>query len=129
MSAKKEVKKIGDDPIITAFEARFPNFSTEQVESVLPRLIPGYTAYYNAEFGVSSDFDNSILFLLAHLFVIETSPSPAQINQLSSSSVQGVSQNFNVEQNTSAFRSFFNSTWYGQQFLMSINPRQGAMFV
>lgn len=111
------------------FKERFPQFDEATVDSVFPFLAKDYLFYYNVAYVADSPTAPAVLMLLAHLFVVETSASDGQANQLSSTGVRSVNGTFHLTERTTNKRSFLNSTKYGQRFLLMTEKRQGAMFV
>jgi hypothetical protein len=122
---------------ITAdFKARFPEFRGEDIDSGLPILLNFWQCYYPCEYnGCDKEI---VLNLLAHLFV--TSPNaPINVSEigkntgtLKSESVTstGISETYadsSVKGNQS--HDFFNSTVYGQRFLMLTMGNVRAYFV
>jgi hypothetical protein len=115
--------------LTTDFKAAFPQFNSAKVDSLLPGLILEYPSYYAPAYGASPSSDRSTLLLLAHLFVVENSPSPNQVNQFASSNTDTVGGSFRFKAEATDFVSFMNATKYGQRFLISIKKRQGGVFV
>lgn len=115
--------------ILTDFLATFPSFDEAAVEAAFPAITGIYPSYYPKLYGASVSTDQSILYLLAHLFVVNNTPSDGQVNQFSSSNTDSVGGSFRFKQDSTDFVSFFSATKYGQQFLASIKKRQGGVFV
>ncbi len=115
------------------FEARFPElverYTSELVEDTIPLLEPSFIIYYGLPYGNNPKSDQAILMMAAHLLIVQLASSSNQFNQFSSNSVGNVSGSFFLPQNTTELRTFFNSTKYGQQFLLLIRSRQGGVFV
>lgn len=115
--------------ILEDFKARFPKFNAAAVDAAFPDLLSLYPSYYAPVYGASPASDSSTLYLLAHLFVVNQTPSDGQINQFASSNTDSVGGSFRLKQDTTDFVSFMSATKWGQQFLMSIKKRQGGAFV
>lgn len=119
--------------LLDDFKARFPEFPPETVDEVIPRLEPSFIYWYGYPYDTSTtpnnQINNAILYLAAHLYVVDQKPSPAQINQFANNAVGNVSGSFRMRANASDFISFFSATKYGQQYLQIINSRRGGCFV
>jgi len=114
---------------LTDFKTLFPQFDAALVDAAFPALLNLRILYYPSVYGGSQNTNTAILYLIAHLFVVDQTPSDTQINQLSSSATDSVSGSFRFKQDTSDFISFFSATKYGQQFLQAIKKRQGGFFI
>ena len=115
--------------LIDDFKARFPQFDPADVDTLWSSLETSWPCYYGFEYGNNDCTDEAILNLIAHLFVIEqdsaTSNGPSK--DISSQSVGNVSVTFSSGSGDSANSQFFNTTIYGQKFLMLIKNRIGAL--
>ena len=119
--------------LIDDFKARFPIFDTADVDLYFPALGSSYQCYYNAEYEAGNCDAEAILNLLAHLFTIEKSAQTGDSStqkSVASQSVGNVSVSFNSGSSSFSDKSeFFNSSIYGQRFLMLTRKNQGAFFV
>ncbi len=115
--------------IIDDFKARFPQFDDAAVDLLWPSLEASWPCYYCFEYGNNACTDEAILNLIAHLFVIEQDSQTSNGSQkdISSQSVGNVSVTFSGGAGDSANSQFFNTTIYGQKFLMLIKNRRGAL--
>lgn len=118
--------------LIDDFKAAFPEFDTAVVDATFPGVASVYGCYYGAEYAANGSCDDkAILQLCAHLFVLRTGAENGQTapsKSVASQSVGSVSVSYNG--GTFSDKSeFFNSTIYGQQFLMLTRSNQGAFFV
>lgn len=117
--------------LIDDFKARFPQFDSAEVDLYFPALESSYQCYYNVEYVAGNCDAEAILNLLAHLFTLEKSSqegnSSAQ-KSVASQSVGNVSVSFNSG-TFSKSSEFFNSSIYGQKFLMLTRKNHGAFFV
>ncbi len=115
--------------LIDDFKARFPQFNTDTVDTLWSSLEASWPCYYCFEYGNNDCTDEAILNLIAHLFVIEkaslTSNGPDK--DISSQSVGNVSVTYSAGSGDSRNTQFFNTTIYGQKFLMLIKNRMGAL--
>ena len=113
--------------VIDDFKERFPNFDEQLVDTYLPPLIQTYCSYYSKPYtGCTKE---ATLQLLAHLFVIDTSPSSATSQVQSSKSVKNVSVSYEGTYGKDGKDAFYNSTKYGQRFLILISNCYGGFFV
>jgi len=113
--------------LIDDFKARFPEFDTAVVDQRLPILESVWPCYYGRPYsGCNKEI---VLNLVAHLLVLQSSPSAASVKEESSRSVGSVSVSFESRANTSNLSDFFGSTKYGQMFLMLTSTRRRAYFV
>jgi len=115
---------------IDDFKARFPNFDATVVDSLFPFIEQEWECYFCGDY--SNDCDKAaILMLQAHLFVMESNPSEASARLQQSKSVGSVSVGYAGPTHSGGQNyDFFNTTKYGQRFLMLIKKRgPGALFV
>lgn len=89
-----------------------------------PSFENSYQCYYNVEYGQSPCTDEAILFLLAHLIY---SSGKGTAKSVTSESVGNVSVSYANNQ-SSDFKNFFNSSFYGQMFLF-LTRKVGGYFV
>jgi hypothetical protein len=113
--------------ILDDFRAKFPEFASIS-DDVINSLIAEYKCYYNLGYDENCCKKPAILYLIAHLVFLYQNPSTAPIRETSSQSVGSVSVSFSVGSKTNR-ESFFNSTSYGQRFLLLICPVAGASIV
>jgi len=110
------------------FIARFPQFDPVD-QDALDNAINEYQCYFNCEYGNDDCADAAILQLLAHMYVIETTPNNAPSKATASKAVGNVSVSY-VQGATDSLTLYFNTTKYGQRFLqMTAKCGQGAFFV
>ena len=106
--------------LIDDFKARFPEFSTVVVDQFFPLLEPVWPCYYGGSVDDACDKE-IILQLLAHLMVGESASSSASVKDVSSKSVGSVSVSYNSASPSSDTSLFWNTTKYGQRFLLLTN--------
>lgn len=95
--------------LIDDFKARFTEFDTVTVDAVFSSLESSYSSYFGGSY--SSNVE-TILQLLAHLFVVETVMNQA---------MGGVIDDKNEDP-----ESFFRLSKYGQRYLALIKHNYGA---
>lgn len=115
--------------LIDDFKARFPQLDPVCVGSMWPSLGVSWPCYYCFEYGVSACTDEAILNLIAHLFILEqgSQESSGSNKDISAQSVGSVSVTYAGGGSASQNTQFFNTTIYGQKFLMLIKNRRGAL--
>jgi len=113
--------------LIDDFKARFPEFATATVDTYLPILENVWPAYYGLAY--TSQTQEAILNLIAHLLVGETSVGSAASQQVASVSVGSVSESYQAAANLKASDVFWNSTKYGQRFRRLTAGRYGGIAV
>lgn len=114
--------------LIDDFKTRFPEFETATVDSKWSDLESLWPNMYGATYDSGTDKDDSaILYLVAHLLKVSQGSSPAMAS--SSKSVGSVSVTHVLDANMGDRKSFFNSTKYGQMFLMLTRFRHGSVFI
>lgn len=114
---------------IDDFKARFPEFDTAKVDTAIPNIVPTLPCYYGAEYGSDVCDDQIILMLTAHLFTLETSTGIGSRKDTTSKSVGNVSVSYAAGRD-SDLTQFFNTTKYGQQFLLMTRKHAvGGLFV
>lgn len=118
---------------IDDFKARFPEFDTATVDTLLPAVEPYLPCYYGGVYGQSVCDDEILLQLAAHLMVFEQRSSAGRtgtIRSASSRSVGNVSISYGDVTNPSASRRFFHTTIYGQRYLqLTSKNAPGGVFV
>lgn len=118
--------------ILQDFLTQFPKFDEAAVTAAFPSLLNTYPSFYDKAYdniNLYCTTNKAILYLIAHMYVIDKTPSDGQINQFTSSGVDGVSGTFRIKTDSTDFISFFSATKYGQVFLQMIKRRQGGVFV
>lgn len=113
--------------LIDDFKARFKEFDTAVVDEFMPILEPLYPCYYGGEY--TSCNKEKILNLLAHLMVLETNSSQSAVKDIQSQSVGEISVTYATAMTPSERNLFFNTTKYGQRFLLLTSSRIGGFFV
>jgi len=110
------------------FKARFPEFAPATVDQYLPILEPVWPCYYGRAY-LACD-QETILNLVAHLLVQETSSNASASQVVQSKSVGSVSVSFATQSHSGgAMFDFFNTTKYGQRFWMLTKNRHGGVAV
>ena len=115
--------------LIDDFKARFPQFDAAAIDSLWSSFEASWPCYYGFEYGNNACTDEAIFNLIAHLFVIEqeSQTSNGAKKDISSQSVGNVSVTYSGGGSDSSNVQFFNTTVYGQKFLMLIKNRMGAL--
>jgi len=109
--------------------AKFPDIDQTIIYKYFPMYENTYSCYYNANYGSNKCDDEVILHLLAHLIVTANNTKGGiPVYQVASESVGNVSVSY-VPTPLNSGDSFFQSTIYGQTFLMLIKKNQGCYFV
>ena len=114
--------------LIDDFKTRFPNFDTTTVDEVLPTLENVWPCYYGGSYNLECDKE-IILNLLAHLFISETASSNESIKGVASKSVGSVSTSYVANSQQNSNTDFFNTTKYGQRYIMLTSKNAGGVFV
>ncbi|MDR0579531.1 MAG: DUF4054 domain-containing protein [Campylobacteraceae bacterium] len=113
--------------IIDDFKVKFPELSAGVSDDIINSIIDEYRCYYN--FGYDENYykQSAILYLIAHLLYIKLHPelSNSPIKETLSQSVGSVSVSFS-SLSKNQFEAFFNTTPYGQRFLLMRCPSAGA---
>jgi len=112
--------------LIDDFKARFKEFDTAVVDEYMPILEPLYPCYFGGSYTECNK--EKILNLLAHLLVMETTTSQSAIKDVVSQSVGEISVSY-AQLKANELTSFFNTTKYGQRYLLLGSTRIGAFFV
>jgi len=116
--------------MIDDFKAKFPEFNSTKVDAAFPFLEDEYICLYDYKYDANACADKIILYLLAHLFVLKETDGTGSIKDAQSKAVGSVSVSYVANFETSGFFNFYNTTKYGQAFLMLTNKNgQGAYFV
>lgn len=112
--------------LIDDFKARFPEFATAVVDQYIPILEPVWPCYYNKSYEACNQ--EAILNLVAHLMVLETTAGNDGPKTVASKSVGSVSVSYAVDPAQNG-GSMFNSTKYGQRFLLLTRSQYGGVAV
>lgn len=117
--------------LIDDFKARFPEFDTATVDQYVPILEGVYVCYFDVKYTDDPCVKEKVLTLIAHLLVGETKSSSAADRSAASKSADGLSVSYEAltDASSSERQRFFNTTKYGQRFLMLTNSRVGGFFV
>jgi hypothetical protein len=113
--------------ILDDFRAKFPEFESVP-DDVINSIIAEYRCYYNFGYDEHCCKQTAILYLIAHLVYLQQNPTNSPIREASSQSVGSVSVSFGLTSKT-AYEAFFNSTPYGQRYLLIRCPVAGASIV
>jgi len=116
--------------LIDDFKARFPEFSTAQVDQYLPILEPVWPCYFNRPYLACNQ--EAILNLVAHLMAgeIAAASSSAVDQQVASQSVGSVSVSYVQGQQTGGdLTQWLKTTRYGQRFLLLTRRFGGGVAV
>jgi len=119
---------------IDDFKLRFACFDEAVVDSLFPALEQTIECYYCGDYE-NNDCDKEIILqLLAHLITVESSANAEARRTVASKSVDGVSVSFESSNTSggapaSSGLGFFNSTRYGQQYLLLTASNLGGVFV
>jgi len=125
--------------LLDDFKARFandPNLDLVAIENNWQAYDPVYMCYFCYQYPTGNDCKNEAIFqLIAHMSLVEgdgvigggsgISPSKG----VASKSWGSESVTYGTVSDESSFYNYFNSTKYGQRFLMIIRSNQGAFFV
>jgi hypothetical protein len=117
-----DISNIMDD-----FKARFPQFDEPTIDAILPSLIAEYKSYYCREY--TCETQAAILQLLAHMYKLEIDDSDEAMRNVSSTSVDGVSESYEARNADTNLDIMFSTTKYGEKFLYLIQSDQGTYFV
>lgn len=117
--------------LIDDFKARFPEFVAATVDQYVPILEPVYPAYYGREYDPTNATEKeTILNLIAHLLVMETTGDSAPLQSVNSQSVGSVAASYNQPgQPGGVAVDTFAATKYGQRFLALTHHRYGGVSV
>jgi len=114
--------------LIDDFKTRFPEFDTAVVDQFFPVIEPVYSCYFGGDVNVPCDKE-AALNLLAHLLVGETRTSSKASRTTSSKSVGSVSVSYGESSGGRSNADFFNTTKYGQRYLVLTQHNIGGYFV
>lgn len=114
--------------IIDDFKAQFPEFPHAQVDQWLPVFESTLCCFYGGPYrGCDKQI---ILYLLAHMLTVMTTPGHAGLRSMSSKSVGSVSVSFGAIASSGTRNDWLGLTKYGQMFLLlTLRNSQGAFFV
>lgn len=117
--------------LIDDFKTRFTEFETSDVDTHIPILEAVYPAYYNAVYDATNAvIKEAILNLLAHLLTAELDTDTDAARPVSSQSVGSVSVSYEARSGGGGtLYDAFNTTKYGQRFLVLIANHYGGMAV
>ena len=123
--------------LLDDFKTRFandPSLDLVAIENNWQAYDPVYMCYYCYEYPSSDTCVNEAIFqLIAHMSIVEgdgtNGGGVAPIKDIESKSWASESVTYGAVDNQSPFYNYFNSTKYGQRFMMIIRPNQGAVFV
>lgn len=111
--------------LIDDFKARFPEFNTGDVDTYIPILSDVWPHYYGFEY--NEDRKEIILNLVAHLLTAELDTAQESVRLTQSESVGSVSVSYAAQTHKGGVSyDFFNTTKYGQRFLMMTAKRYGG---
>lgn len=117
--------------ILDDFKARFPEIDPSKADTLIPIYENIYQCYYGGQYSVPCD-QEAILLLLAHLVVTDPSysngSSTAPSRSMASKTVGSVSVSYDAIESGSNQTVWFNSTRYGQMFLMVTANNIGPKF-
>lgn len=117
--------------ILDDFKARFPEIDPAKADVLVPIYENIYSCYYGGDYAVACDKE-AILLLLAHLVVTDpqytggSGSAPSRSTQ--SKTVGSVSVSYDAVESGSNQTVWFNSTRYGQMFLMVTANNIGPKF-
>ena len=108
------------------FKARFPAFSTVDVDTYIPIIEPVWPDYFAKDYDANKE---AALNLIAHLIVMEIDTGTASMKDEQSKSVGSVSVSYAASTRTGQLVDFLGSTKYGQRFLMHTASKFGGVAV
>ena len=114
---------------IDDFKARFPSFDTAVVDSLFPVVEPVSSVYFGGDYDANPLEREMFMQLWAHMITIESKRSGDSVRNKSSKAVGSVSVSYEASQSESGRLGWFNTTKYGQQFVLLSCQTQGAVFV
>lgn len=114
-----------------SFKARFPEIDSSIVDAKFQFAIDEAACYYTQSCLGDTCNETALCMLVAHLIVIDNNPSSSPYKDKASQAADGVSVSFVAGlTNPDDQELFFNTTKYGQRFLMITKPcGMGAVFV
>lgn len=113
--------------LIDDFKNLFPEFDSAIVDQRFSELYGVAICIYGGSESVQCQ-KNALLYLIAHLFVLDQTPDQGTQGAATSKAVGSVSTSFASPSNISLNNSFLSSTKYGQIFLKLISYRSGGVF-
>lgn len=114
--------------LIDDFKTRFPEFDTAVVDQFFPIVEPVYPCYFGGDLETPCDKE-AALNLIAHLIVLEDRDKQTSLRTTQSRSAGGVSLSYAASANGRSTSGFFDTTKYGQRFLVLTQHNIGAAFV
>lgn len=114
--------------LIDDFKARFPEFDTAVVDQYFPVVEQVYQCYYGGDVNVPCEKE-AVLNLIAHLIVLEERTKQSALRTTSSRAAGSVSLSYESSANGRNTSGFFDTTKYGQRFLVLTQHNIGAYFV
>lgn len=114
--------------LIDDFKSRFPEFDTTVVNTKFPLIENVWSCYYGGSYSQVCDKE-IILNLLAHLLTTEINTTSGSIKGVASRSVGSVSESYATPSNQGSQTDFFNTTKYGQRYIMLTQKNKGGYFV
>jgi hypothetical protein len=114
---------------IDDFKARFPSFDTAVVDSIFPVIEPLSACYYGGDYDNNACDKEIFMQLWAHQITIENRASDGSVRNVASKAVGSVNVSYEASQAETGRMGWFNTTRYGQQFLLLTSTNQGAKFV
>lgn len=114
--------------LIDDFKTRFPEFDTAVVDQYFPIIEPTYNCYFGGDVENACDKE-AILNLLAHLIVLEDRDKQSSLRTTNSRTVGSVSVSYDASANGRSTSGFFDTTKYGQRFLVLTQNVIGGYFV
>ena len=115
--------------MLVDFKARFPTIDSDLADQLVPIYEPDLCCFYGGTYDNKCD-KNAMLLLMAHLVVTDPSytGSDAPTKSEDSKSVGSVSVSYTAGSTGSDLTNWFNSTGYGQKFLMVTASNMGPKF-
>ena len=114
--------------LIDDFKAKFPNdFTEQQVDDNWANLDPEYLCFYRANLNIACE-KSAALYVIAHLLYLSLQTSKASFRLATSTTVHDVSVSYATPANIDDLHTFYNTTRYGQLFLMITSSKIGPMF-
>lgn len=114
--------------LIDDFKDRFLDFDTAVVDQYFPVVEPVYHCYFGGDIDDPCDKE-AVLNLIAHLIVLEDRSKASSLRTTSSRSAGSVSVSYEQSANGRSTSGFFDTTKYGQRFLLLTQNNIGAAFV
>ena len=105
---------------------RFPNEDGTTIDSIFPSIEGILPCYYGGSFDNSCDRE-PLLLLAMHLILVNNMNSSANLREIASEAVDGVSTSYVIPQSSGT--GFYSSTKYGRMFEQLISNNIGAVFV